>query len=157
MANFGNSSLKKLATIHEVLQILCGRVVKYYDITLLAGHRPEDEQNAAYNSGNSSKQWPDSEHNNLPSTAVDAAPWPIPEGWGDLDGQTIRAINLDWKERVKFYEMIAVFRFAWSQLCEEFPELKKKYRIRFGADWDGDGDYRDQTFDDLPHIELVEV
>lgn len=29
------------------------------------------------------------------------------------------------------------------------------YGVRFGLDWDGDDTYRDQTFDDLPHAELV--
>jgi len=157
MPTFGPASRKKLDTIHEILQMLCNRVVKHFDITLLKGHRLEDEQNAAFNSGASTKQWPDSKHNTLPSMAVDAAPWPIPEGWGDLKGQTILAINLDWKERVKFYQMTTCFRFAWSQLCEENPELSKQYRLRIGDDWDGDGDYRDQNFDDLVHIEIVEI
>ena len=28
--------------------------------------------------------------------------------------------------------------------------------IRWGGDWDGDGDFSDQTFHDLPHFELVQ-
>jgi len=147
MASFGRKSQAKLDTVHNVLEELCTRVVEHQDITILVGHRPEDKQNAAYNSGNSSKKWPDSNHNLMPSMAIDVAPWPIPDGWGDLN----------WKERVKFYEVIAIVRFCWGQLCKEFPEVGEKYRLRLGADWDGDGDYRDQKFDDLPHIELVEV
>lgn len=157
MPHFGNSSRRKLATVVDVLQELCNRVIEHKDITILVGHRTEEEQNAAYDKGASTKQFPQSKHNLFPSMAVDIAPWPIPEGWGDLEGQKPRARDLDWKERVKFYEVIAIARFCWSQMMDDFPELKRKYRLRLGADWDGDNDYRDQTFDDLPHIEVVEV
>lgn len=157
MPDFGPKSQAQLETLHPLLQELCRRVVTHLDITLLQGHRNKEEQNKAFHAGVSSKMWPESRHNTEPSMAVDAAPWPIPDSWGDLDGQTLHARDLDWKERVKFYEMIAVFRFAWSQMLVEFPELKNNFMLRFGADWDGDGDYRDQKFDDLPHIEIWEI
>ncbi len=156
MPSFGKSSETKLNTVHPILQELCHRVVEHRDITIIFGHRTQQEQDAAYQSGVSTKPWPQSKHNSMPSMAVDVAPWPIPNGWGDLDGQTPQARDLDWKERVKFYEVIAIFRFVWQQLCGDFPEIAENFDIRFGADWDGDGDYRDQTFDDLPHIELIE-
>ena len=157
MPQFGPSSKRKLLTCHVILQELCQRVVEHRDITILIGHRNEAEQTAAFTKGASTKQWPKSKHNGHPSMAVDVAPYPIPEGWGDLEGQTPKARDLEWKERVKFYEVVALFRFAWSQLCDDFPEITKQHKLRFGADWDGDGDYRDQKFDDLPHIELIEV
>lgn len=157
MPSFGSSSKRRLATTHEILQELCTRVVEHHDITILTGHRGEGEQTAAFVSGVSTKQWPLSKHNRLPSMAVDVAPWPIPEDWGNLKGQTLHARNLDWKERAKFYETVAVFRFAWQQLCDDLPGLSEKYRLRSGADWNDDGDYRDQSFDDLPHLELVEL
>ncbi|MDH5612234.1 MAG: M15 family peptidase [Gammaproteobacteria bacterium] len=157
MPDFGPSSRRKLDTCHPVLQELCQRVVKHHDITILVGHRTETEQTDAFKKGNSTKQWPQSKHNSYPSMAVDVAPYPIPEGWGDLKGQTTKTRDLDWKERVKFYEVIALFRFTWSQMCKNFPDIEANFDLRLGADWDGDGDYRDQTFDDLPHIELIEV
>lgn len=157
MPSFGNSSSRKLATVETILQELCSRVVEYFDITIIVGHRNEADQTKAFNAGASTKPWPQSKHNSYPSMAVDIAPWPIPEGWGNLEGQTPRARDLDWKERVKFYEMVAVVRFAWQQLINDFPEIGEEYQLRLGADWDGDGDYRDQTFDDLPHIELVRI
>ena len=157
MPSFGKKSSDNLGTVHPLLQELCNRVIEHKDITILIGHRTKEKQDAAFLAGKSSKTWPNSKHNSEPSRAVDVSPWPIPEGWGGLVGKTAFARDLDWKERVKFYEMIAVFRFAWRQLCDDFPEMAEHYDIRFGADWDGDGDYRDQTFDDLPHIELIEV
>jgi len=156
MPQFGKKSETNLSMVHYVLADLCQYVVSNFDITILTGHRNEADQNAAHESGASSKQWPNSKHNSMPSMAVDAAPYPIPENWGDLEGQTLHARDLDWKERVKFYEMVAVFRFAWTEMCDRYPLLADQYEIRFGADWDGDGDYRDQKFDDLVHIEIAE-
>ena len=34
---------------------------------------------------------------------------------------------------------------------------KMKHRIRWGGDWDGDTDVKDQKFMDLPHFELIGV
>lgn len=154
MAKFGTKSIARQATCHYILQDLANRVIKYYDIAIIEGHRPEIEQNEAYTNNVSTKRWPDSKHNSLPSMAIDVVPWPVPDDWGALNGISY-ARDLQWKERVKFYEMTAVFKFCWAQMCEEYGEIAESYVLRFGADWDGDGDYRDQSFDDLPHIELV--
>jgi len=34
-------------------------------------------------------------------------------------------------------------------------ENKIKHFVRFGIDWDGDDTFTDQTFDDMPHFELI--
>jgi peptidoglycan L-alanyl-D-glutamate endopeptidase CwlK len=156
MPSFGKASRAKLDTCHPLLQELCQRVVQHRDITIIYGHRGQAEQDDAYARKASTKRWPDSKHNTTPSVAVDVAPWPLPANWGDLKSHG-QARDLEWKERVKFYEVIALFRFAWEQMLDDFPELRGHYTLRLGADWDGDGDYRNNTFDDLPHIELVEV
>jgi len=157
MPSFGKKSIDVRATLHPLLKELCDRVVSFYNISLLVGHRNEAHQNQAYADGVSKKQWPDSKHNRFPSMAVDATPYPIPEDWGDLNGQTLHARDLNWKERVKFYEMTIVFEFAWQQMINDRPKLRNRYKLRSGKDWDGDNDYRDQGFDDLPHIELIEL
>lgn len=169
MPTFGAKSLTVHKTLHRLLQLLMQRVVTHYDITLLEGHRDELTQNKLYNGGKSELRWPDSRHNTRPSMAVDVAPWPIPEGWGSLTSLTGDARDLAWKERVKFYQMVAVIKHVWIELQTEHAVLEgtlspsiveelswdaHHYRIRFGADWDGDNDYRDQTFDDLVHIEI---
>lgn len=137
----------KLMSCNDKLQQLFQEVVKHQDCTVLFGHRGEAEQNQLFADKKSEKKYPDSKHNSMPSNAIDIAPYPIPEGWGDLKGQTTKARDLDWKERVKFYEFAAIVRYEAARMG---------IKIRCGADWDGDGDYRDQTFDDLVHFELVE-
>ena len=52
------------------------------DITVLCGHRPKAAQDKAFAEGTSKLEWPRSKHNQMPSRAVDIAPYPI--DWDDL-------------------------------------------------------------------------
>jgi len=75
MPTFSSRSTQKLSTCHEDLQRLMKEVVKTLDITILCGHRDEAAQNAAYEAGKSKAKWGQSEHNSMPSMAVDIARW----------------------------------------------------------------------------------
>lgn len=99
------------------------------DVTILTGHRTEEVQNRVYSSGLSKVKYPNSKHNQLPSLAIDAAPYPIQ--WKDLD---------------RFY-MFAGYVKAIAD--------SRGIKIRCGADWDGDFQTNDQNFNDLVHFELV--
>ena len=87
----GVSSNRELDTCHPKLQRLMREVDKrlskrkLMDLTVICGHRGEAAQEKAFADGKSTKHWPDSLHNNLPSRAVDVAPYPI-----------------DWKDRESF-------------------------------------------------------
>ena len=169
MPSFGTKSSAVLTALHPTLRGLMTNVVEHYDITLLEGHRTQLRQNKLYFDGQSKVSWPDSRHNTTPSMAVDVAPWPIPHDWGNLGRNTGTDRDNAWKERLKFYQMVAVINSTWVQMqtANAFAEeshgpqyiqtnrlTAHRYRIRFGADWDGDNDYRDQTFDDLVHVEI---
>lgn len=164
MPHFGQQSTAVLDTLHPLLQKLMLDVVRHYDIKLLHGHRDQATQNQLFADGLSKLQWPDSRHNTHPSMAVDVAPWPIPQKWGELrDDMTPNERDQAWKERVKFYEMRAVIDYCWRDIQAFDEEISTPYtfrgyapdyKIRYGHDWDGDGDYRDQTFDDLVHVEI---
>jgi peptidoglycan L-alanyl-D-glutamate endopeptidase CwlK len=137
MPSYSQKSEDRLNTASWDLQRLFREVVKHYDNTILEGHRGEYSQNKLFKQGKTKVQWPDGKHNYYPSKAVDVAPYPIPENWGADH----------WKDLVKFYEFAAVVKAIASQMG---------IRIRWGGDWDGDGDYKDQTFDDLVHFELLD-
>jgi peptidoglycan L-alanyl-D-glutamate endopeptidase CwlK len=79
---FSAQSEAHLATCHASLQLLAREILKEMDIAVLCGHRSEAEQSAAYLSGSSKLQFPQSKHNNFPSNAVDIAPYPV--DWNDL-------------------------------------------------------------------------
>ena len=82
MPSFGRTSKERLATCDPRLQEIMNEVVKLYDISVLCGHRTEEEQTAAYEAGNSKLRYPESNHNSTPSRAVDVAPYPI--DWDDI-------------------------------------------------------------------------
>ncbi len=56
-------------------------IVKDFDCAVLCGHRNEADQNEAFRNNSSTKKWPDSDHNELPSKAV----VPFPVDWENLD------------------------------------------------------------------------
>lgn len=136
MPSFSQKSLDRLKTCSFDLQMIFLEVVKYYDCTILEGHRGEVKQNKLFDEGKSQVKWPDGNHNSYPSKAVDAAPFPIPPNWGEDH----------WKDLVHFYEFAAIVKYVAK---------KKGIPIRWGGDWDGDGDYKDNKFEDLVHFELL--
>lgn len=129
MPQFSKASLGKLSTCHLDLQRLMHAVIKRTDITILCGHRGEKEQNEAFRKGNSKLKFPKSKHNSRPSRAVDIAPHPI-----------------DWNNHQRF-------RDAAKIVLEEAKKLN--ISVRWGGDWDGDGQTSDEKFVDMPHFELI--
>jgi len=130
MPQFSEVSKKRLATCHPMLQELMNEVIKYYDCIILCGNRGEEDQNKAYHDGKSKLKYPNSKHNSIPSKAVDVGPYP-----------------LNWKDSKKFYHMMGYIKAVADQ---------KGIKISWGGDWDSDSDFNDQTFNDLPHIELAD-
>jgi len=83
MPTFSKSSAEKLATCDERLQRLFNEVIKYTDCTVVCGTRNKEDQDKAYQGGFSKVKWPNSQHNFLPSLAVDVVPFPI--DWYDVE------------------------------------------------------------------------
>ena len=139
MPKFSSTSLKRLKTCEEPLQILFREVVKHFDCKVLGGHRSQQQQDDAFSSGRSKVRWPNSRHNSYPSKAVDVAPYPL--RWPDkISDPKQRA--LEWR---RWYMFVGVVRGIATQ---------KGISIRCGADWDSDTEVKDQNFHDLPHFEL---
>ena len=135
MPEFGQSSYERLGTCHPLLIELMEAVVLVRDCSIVCGYRGKDDQNQAFVEGKSQLQYPNSNHNQHPSIAVDVVPWP--EKWGDEDA---------------FLELKKEIVNCWYMI----PRKKREgYYLRWGGNWDGDEDRTDQTFNDLPHWELV--
>lgn len=128
MPHFGATSLTRLATCDERLQRIMIELIRQFDVTILQGYRSQQEQEKACKEGRSKLNWPRSKHNQHPSIAVDVAPFPI-----------------DWEDRERFFYMAGLI-----MAIANFMGIE----LRFGGDWDMDGDFTDQRFDDLPHFEL---
>ncbi|HBL77709.1 MAG: peptidase [Bacteroidetes bacterium GWF2_42_66] len=137
MPTFSKISKARLATCHNELQALFSEVIKYYDCTIVCGHRGKDDQERAFIEKKSKVHYPASKHNSIPSLAVDAASYEID--------------SIDWTPRQAIY-FTGYVKGVADQL---FDKGIMMHRIRIGADWDGDNDIDDQTFNDYPHFELI--
>lgn len=129
MPSFGTRSRLALLTVDPVLVTVLEEAVKYFDFSVLEGHRGEAGQNAAFDAGLSKKRWPDGKHNGLPSEAVDVAPFPI-----------------DWKDTEAFIYLAGFIVGIGATMG---------VTIRSGADWDSDRQMDDETFRDYGHLEVV--
>ena len=130
MNSFGRASRTNLRTVEFQGQQLAHRVLKIKDHSILQGHRPEDEQNAAFDTGNSKLRWPDGKHNRLPSTAMDVQTHPVPEREQELREEQLYLLGL--------------YRGIGSEMDME---------VTTGADWDSNGEISDNGFDDFFHVE----
>lgn len=114
------------------LQRVLDRVLQEVaDISLTTGFRNQADQDRAFAAGNSKVEWPNGKHNRSPSVAVDFQPYPYP------------------KSELKL-------RAALGYIAGRMMEIGKQegVTLRWGGDWDGNGDVTDQTFDDLFHMEI---
>jgi len=136
MAEFGNTSRSRLNTAHPDLQLIFEHVITYWDCSILCGERGEVEQTKAYNEDKSKVQFPNSKHNSSPSMAVDAAPYPI--DWDDLKG------------------FASFGNYVVGMADALYLAGLITHRVRWGGDWNwSDRNNDPQSFDDLPHFELV--
>lgn len=135
MFSFGKRSTREKETLCPPLQRILEGIIKVFDISVLKGTRGEEEQNRDFDNGATTLRYPDSNHNESPSNAVDCAPYPI-----------------NWNILSRFYRMMAL----------AFREANKiKAKIRSGGDWRRDGSLNNYIVRrtglpplmDLPHIE----
>ena len=83
MPKFGSKSRGRLDTCDEDLQELFEAVVKYFDCSVLEGHRNMYWQDKYFDEGKSKVKFPNVKHNANPSNAVDVVPYPV--DWKDTD------------------------------------------------------------------------
>lgn len=127
MIEFGPKSKAELATCHVDLQRLFNRVNELWPCTVLSGRRTPEQQAEKVRSGASKTM--NSRHVSDPSMAADVTPDP-----------------LDWDDTARFYYFGGfVLGIAASMNID----------IRWGGDWDGDMQVKDNNFNDLVHFELV--
>lgn len=129
MAKLSETSNKRLQTCHPDLQKLFNEVIKHYDCTVICGVRGKEEQDEAVRLGKSKLTFPNSKHNSSPSMAVDVVPFPI-----------------DWNDATRFYHFAGFVKAIAISLG---------IKIRWGGDWNGDHEFKNEKFKDLPHFELI--
>ena len=127
------TSTARLNTCHpDIVRLVLALVEDGHEIQVIEGERTLERQKELIKTGASSIKNPingkhvTSEERPL-SDAIDMAPLPI-----------------DWKDTKRFYAF-------GEKVMAKAKELNIK--IIWGGDWDSDGDYTDQRFNDLVHFE----
>ncbi len=137
----GAQSLARLKGVHPQLVRVVQRAIEIsaVDFLVLEGVRTPQRQRELYAQGRTKPgdvvTWTLTSNHFVKSDgfghAVDLAPWPI-----------------DWEGPTRFPKFDAISR-AMFAAAEELG-----VKIRWGADWDGDGKPRERGETDSPHFEL---
>ena len=125
MPRFGSRSRRRLKGVDTKLVNVLNETIKLMDITVIEGVRSKKRQAELLKKGATKVKY--SKH--MEGKAVDVAPYPI-----------------QWDDRERFHYMGGIIRGVASQMG---------IKVRWGGDWDSDGEIKDNNFDDLVHIELV--
>jgi len=147
MYNFGRKSEAQLVTCHEDIQAILNVLIKFYDFSVLEGLRTEERQQMLFNEGRSKldgikKKSKHQDKGDGFSYAVDIMPYK----------KGSNAFSNNTKDNARFYMMMGMVKAISEDL---YAQGAINHKVRFGLDWDGDDTFRDQSFDDLPHFELV--
>ena len=126
MFRFGRRSRKRLEGVDAKLVNVLNELIKIMYVTVIEGVRSEKRQLELLKKGATKVKY--SKH--MSGKAVDIAPYPI-----------------DWEDRERFHYMGGMLRGIGQQLG---------IRVRWGGDWDSDGEIKDNNFDDLVHVEILD-
>ena len=124
MPKFGKRSKQRLRGVDTRLVNVLNELIKIMDVTIIEGLRSKQRQEILLKEGKTKTKF--SKH--IEGKAVDLAPYPI-----------------DWEDRDRFHYMGGMIRGIAKQL---------NINVRWGGDWDSDGETRDNRFDDLVHVEI---
>ena len=129
----GKTSLARLQGVDETLVNVVKRAIEIseVDFTVMEGVRTLERQRELYAQGRTAPgkivTWT-MKSRHIEGKAVDLVPYP-----------------LDWNDIEKFNKI----KYAMFQAAKELD-----VNLRWGADWDGDGNYREKGEYDSPHFEI---
>lgn len=137
--SFGKTSRSRLDTVHPDLVRVVERALSFgiMDISIIEGNRSIERQQELFHDGKSEIDGVNrlGKHNHLPSLAVDIMPYPA----------VVNGVNV-WADNQRWNQLSGLMLAAASL---------EGVDIRWGGDWDGDGNNADSNFNDYPHYELV--
>tara|TARA_R100001377_G_C3138013_1_gene91685 strand:+ start:259 stop:651 length:393 start_codon:yes stop_codon:yes gene_type:complete len=128
MPKFGKKSKQRLKGLDPRLIEVLDELIKIMDVTIIEGLRSEETQYKYFLDKSSKLDGTKKKSKHQTGHAVDLAPYPV-----------------KWQETKRFYYMGGMIKGIAKELG---------INIRWGGDWDSDGEISDQTFMDLVHIEV---
>lgn len=153
--SFGSTSRKHRDECDDQLQTVLNVSITVYNFSVVCGHRGEAAQNRAFATGFSKVKFPEGKHNKLPSEAFDI--YPYHKKYGCLTGHhsQVTAIADELNMTLLEVENWITQEFCIMAGVVLASAATMGVKIRWGGDWDCDGDRLDQKFDDLAHFEKV--
>ncbi len=130
MPKFGKRSKERLKGVDSSLVNVLNEAIKLMDLAIVEGVRSKERQKELVAKGASKTM--KSKH--IEGRAVDVTPYPV-------DMESVSGIH-------RHYYMAGILRGVAHMMG---------VKVRSGADWDSDGEIKDQTFNDLVHIELKDA
>ncbi len=130
-------SLQRLETCAMDLQIIMRQVDSHFPLVVLEGHRDQVAQDIAYAQGTSKLKWPNSNHNSMPSNAVDVIFDPV-----------------DFKDTNRLHYLAGFILGTAIKLKDEGKIL---HLLRWGGNWKNDNDKDRSGLADLVHFELIPI
>lgn len=128
MPKFGKRSKERLKGVDTKLVNVLNELIKIMDCTIIEGVRSKEKQQEYFKKGKSKIDGITKKGMHQLGKAIDLAPYPI-----------------DWNDRDRFHYMGGMIRGIAKQL---------NVNVRWGGDWDSDGQTKDNSFDDLVHVEI---
>lgn len=126
MPKFGKRSKERMKGVDAKLQNVFNEVVKEFDCAIIEGLRSQERQNELVAQGKSKTKF----GKHVQGKAIDVAPYPI-----------------DWADRDRFHYFGGYVKGIAKSL---------NLKVRWGGDWDGDFETKDNLFDDLVHFEILD-
>lgn len=126
MPRFGKRSRERMKGVDSKLQNVFNEVVKEFDCAIIEGVRSQERQNELVAQGKSKTKF----GKHVQGKALDVAPYPI-----------------DWADRDRFHYFGGYVKGIAKSL---------NLKVRWGGDWDGDFETKDNIFDDLVHFEILD-
>lgn len=154
---FSKASKSRISTCHPLLVSTINKTLKIspwdLGIPMYGGARTEQEQHGLYIDGKSQidgikhigKHQVGGKANRDLSEAIDFFIYPNP-------------YSTNLKDKARYYTLWGIF-YAIFQEESRIWEIKhkEKWEISWGVDWDRDGDFKDQSFEDIYHLEISKI
>ena len=142
--NFSKTSNKRLSTCHQDLQLIFNEAINVsrVDFGVAEGHRSIEDQFKYFSQGKSRIDGINKKgkHNYSPSLAIDI--------YAYVNGKA------SWEKDSLNY--LAGLVIGISEML--YKQDKITHKLRWGGNWNRDGIIlADQSFDDLPHFELIKA
>lgn len=147
MYGFTKESKEKLNSCHKDIQTIMNKLIEIYDFKILEGLRTTEQQVKYFKDGKSKldgiiKKSKHQDDGSGKSMAIDIMPY----------SRDTNAFSGKIKDNARFYFMAGIV-FAITE--ELYEQNLITHKIRWGGDWDSDSLFDDNSFDDLPHFELI--